>query len=341
MTSNWLPLQEAKEKYSLSERDMLLLISDGKIHARSVPYKNSKILILNEENLAKSFIREDIEQAAMRIVDGVPAHMAVEVIDQIDMKKLHDLAIEIAAATTMVRKRADQPSEAVSSFRDIEAPWCPELVAIPPGKFMMGEGQQHEVQFLSCFAIGRYLVTFEEYGCFAKAAGRGPPHDYFGAGSGRCPVIDVSWGNAQAYVQWLSRETGCLYRLPSEAEWEYACRAGTTTRHSWGDDDPTVAQANFGLNVGAPTEVGAYLPNLWGLYDMHGNVWEWIEDCWNGSYQGAPSDGSAWTSGDCSRRVMRGGSWLDGPEYLRSAYRGGVVADGGDLNFGFRVARTL
>ena len=138
-------------------------------------------------------------------------------------------------------------------------------------------------------------------------------------------MINVSWDDAQAYVAWLSKETGQPYRLLSEAEWEYAARAGTTTRYSWGDDPPTPEQANFGRNVGKTTEVGTYPPNPWGLHDMHGNVWEWVEDCWNESYQGAPSDGSAWTSGDCSRRVLRGGSWVNDPEYLRSADRGGTT----------------
>ena len=130
-------------------------------------------------------------------------------------------------------------------------------------------------------------------------------------------------------------------RKQNGAEWEYACRAGTTTRYSWGDDLPTPKQANFGSNVAGTTEVGSYPANPRGLYDMHGNVWEWAEDCWKDSYKGAPSDGSAWTSGDCSHRVLRGGSWVDFPESLRSAFRSrrySVLRDDGS---GFRVARTL
>jgi formylglycine-generating enzyme required for sulfatase activity len=155
-------------------------------------------------------------------------------------------------------------------------------------------------------------------------------------------VVCVSWENAKAYVAWLSQETGQPYRLLSEAEWEYACRAGTTTRYWWGDDPPTPEQANFGRNVRGTTEVGTYPANPWGLHDMHGNVWDWVEDCWNESYQGAPSDGSAWMSGDCSRRVLRGGSWTyGGRAVLRSAFRGRSFADFRSFNRGFRVARTL
>ena len=159
------------------------------------------------------------------------------------------------------------------------------------------------------------------------------------------PVVCVSWDDAEAFVSWLRSTTdqhyqllseaeweyaaraGKTYQLLSEAEWEYAARAGTTTRYWWGNDLPTPEQANFGINVGKTTEVGSYPANPWGLYDMNGNVWEWVEDCWHESYQGAPSDGSAWTSGDCSRRVLRGGSWSGRPEYLRSANRGWYSTD--------------
>jgi formylglycine-generating enzyme required for sulfatase activity len=227
-------------------------------------------------------------------------------------------------------------------FRDIDAPWCPELVVIQSGKFMMGyeEEGQHGVRIGHRFAVGRYPVTFEEYDRFATGTGRQRPDDG-NWGRGRRPVIYVSWGDAQAYVTWLSKETGQTYRLPSEAEWEYACRAGTTTRYSWGDDPPTPEQANFGGNVSKTSEVGAYPSNPWGLCDMHGNVWEWVEDCWNESYTGAPSNGSAWTSGDCGSRVLRGGSWYNDPGGLRSAFRYRYFAVSRDFDVGFRVARTL
>ena len=243
----------------------------------------------------------------------------------------------------------------LSVFREIDAPWCPELVVIPPGKFMMGsprheenrgddEGPQHEVRITYPFAVGRYPVTFEEYDRFAKLTGREQPNDR-NSGRGRRPVINVSWHDAKAYVAWLSQETGQPYRLLSEAEWEYAARSGTATRYSWGDRlSPN--QANYAGNffqifTGKTTEVGSYPANPWGLYDLHGNVWEWVEDCWNDSYRGAPSDGSPWTTGDCSLRVLRGGSWLNFSGYLRSAIRYRDKSDERDKIFGFRVARTL
>ena len=247
-----------------------------------------------------------------------------------------------------------------SVFRDIDAPWCPELVVIPPGDFMMGstEGErrwaigqgawhewvesekpQHPVSIEAPFAAGRYPVTFEEYDHFAKVTGREPPDDE-GWGRGRQPVIHVSWDDAKAYVAWLKHETGKPYRLLSEAEWEYACRAGTKTPYSCGDEI-TPRNANYGRNVGKTTEVGSYSPNPWGLYDMHGNVWDWVEDCWNESYQGAPTNGSAWTRGDRHHRVLRGGSWYDGPGYLRSAGRSWFTSVSQSYDFGFRVAKTL
>ena len=161
-----------------------------------------------------------------------------------------------------------------------------------------------------------------------------------GWGRGGRPVINVDWEDAKAFVAWLSVQTGQRYRLLSEAEWEYACRAGTTTRYWWGDEI-TPENANYGQNVGKTSEVGKYPANPFGLYDMHGNVWEWVEDCWNDSYEGAPDDGSAWTSGDCRRRVLRGGSWDSDPGILRSACRVGIDTDGRYNTVGLRVARTL
>ena len=169
----------------------------------------------------------------------------------------------------------------------------------------------------------------------------------------------VNWEDAQAYARWLSAETGKTYRLPSEAEWEYAARAGTTTRRHWGDDpDDGCAYANgadrtFEARVDNWTvmdctdgvvwtsPVGAYRPNAFGLHDVLGNVWEWVEDCWHDDYDGAPRDGSSWTTGgDCGRRVARGGSWNNSPRGLRSANRSWSGAERRTSNIGFRVART-
>ena len=229
--------------------------------------------------------------------------------------------------------RVDQPRPWTPGtvFRDCAT--CPELVVVPAGRFRMGcmSGLEcwsgvsvHEVQ-VSSFALGVYEVTFEEYERFARATGRDRPNDR-GWGRGGRPVIDVSWEDAQAYAAWLSDETGEDYRLPSESEWEYAARAGSTTRYSWGQDigrnraNCDGCGSRWDGEETAPA--GSFAANAWGLHDMHGNVWEWVEDCWHENYAGAPRDGSAWTSGgSCGRRVLRGGSWRILPAFLRSAYR--------------------
>jgi formylglycine-generating enzyme required for sulfatase activity len=246
-------------------------------------------------------------------------------------------------------------------FRDVDAPWCPEMVALPVGEFLMGspeseegqlregklrnEGPQHQVTIATRFAIGRYPVTFEEYDHFCDATKREAPEDE-GWGRGRRPVINVSWRDWPDYLVWLAGATGKPYRLPSEAEWEYACRAGTTTRYAFGEQI-TVKDANFGMSVRKTTEVGSYPANAWGFHDMHGNVWELVEDAWHDSYQGAPADGTAWThrrgfySGPSRVRVVRGGSWDANPRYLRSTVRIRNGSIRGINGLGFRVARTL
>ena len=250
------------------------------------------------------------------------------------------------------RKRARKPGD---TFRD--CPECPEMVVVPAGSFRMGsppseegrygdEGPVHRVTIAAPFAVGVYEVTFEEWDACERDGGCGGywPDDE-GWGRGSRPVINVSWKDAQAYVVWLSRKTGEEYRLLSESEWEYAARAGATTRYHWGDDigrnraNCDGCGSRWDNRQTAP--VGSFGANGFGLHDMLGNVWEWVADCWSDSYAGAPSDGSAWTSGNCSRRVLRGGAWYGGARYLRAAIR--LRSDTGirDSSSGFRVARTL
>ena len=275
-------------------------------------------------------------------------------------------------------------------FRD--CPTCPELVMVPGGEFLMGsdrrddesgddERPRHRVT-VGGFALGVHEVTRDEYAAFVAATGRGSGDgcavfnddgdrwearreaSWLSPGypqAGDHPVVCVNWADAQAYVEWLSEETREEYRLPSESEWEYAARAGTTTRRHWGDDpDDGCAYANgadqtakrrFDGWTGAVdctdgvvwmSPVGAYGANLFGLHDMLGNVSEWVEDCWHDDYADAPRDGSAWTrGGDCGRRVLRGGSWDQDPRYVRSASREWFVAEYRHASNGFRVARTL
>jgi formylglycine-generating enzyme required for sulfatase activity len=238
-----------------------------------------------------------------------------------------------------------------SSFKDCEG--CPEMVPVPPGSFLMGSQQdmssfdkpQHEVRFAQPFAVGRFPLTFDEWDACVADGGcnRYRPADQ-GWGRGRRPAINVSWHDATSYLAWLSNKTGRPYRLLSEAEREYVTRAGTTTRYSWGN---AIGRANANCKGcgsqwdGTQTApVGSFKPNAFGVYDMHGNVWEWVEDCWNADYRGAPSDGTAWIAGNCRIRMVRGGSWLDAPVNADSYYRASYQADH-RINFlGFRVALT-
>ncbi len=232
----------------------------------------------------------------------------------------------------------------------------PLMVVIPAGRFMMGspesepqrlpsEGPQHAVVFSAPFAMGVYAVTFDDYDRFCEHTNREQPEDS-GWGRGNRPVICVSWDDAQAYCEWLREQTGRAYRLPSEAEWEYACRAGTATPFHFGQRI-TAEQANYdggysynGSAKGQYREqtvpVGSFPPNTFGLYEMHGNVWEWCQDAWHDSYEGAPMDGSAWEL-DGASRVVRGGSWDFIPWNCRAANRLNLRPASRDVGLGFRV----
>lgn len=192
---------------------------------------------------------------------------------------------------------------------------------------------------LKSFAIGRYPVTFGEYDQFAAARWK-PKHDDNGWGRGHLPVINVSWGDAVAYAQWLSQVTGKHFRLPTEAEWEYAARAGTVSDYYWGRLGVAQDFAWFDKNSEGKTHpVGEKKPNAFGLYDMSGNVWEWVQDCYGENYMEAPNNGSAWELQNCTRRVLRGGSWNNRLILLRSAYRSWHYTDYLNDFIGFRLAQ--
>jgi formylglycine-generating enzyme required for sulfatase activity len=283
-----------------------------------------------------------------------------------------------------------------TSFRDCER--CPEMVIIPAGKFVMGsplaesghtdEKPQHKVRITNNFAVSRTEVTFDQWDA-CTAAGRCPEASDDGYGRGNYPVINVSWNDAKAYVNWLSELTGAQYRLLSEAEYEYAARAGTTTPWFWGEAEASWGSSkacefanlhdeagkeahpmyvwshhkcNDGYAENAPT--ANYQPNAFGLYDMLGNVREWVEDCHQEGYEGAPTDGSVRPherpcekkfegicmdkfeqgeaeGGACDKRVVRGGAWVDGASTARSAYRYAEAEDFRNYQVGLRVARDL
>ena len=229
---------------------------------------------------------------------------------------------------------------------------CPEMVAIPGGSFTMGspanepwhsddEGPQRRVS-IRAFAASKYEISFAQWDACVAGGGCGGyrPEDY-GWGRGNQPVINVSWDDAQAYIAWINgRVGGQRYRLLSEAEWEYAARGGTTTAYSTGPSI-SLSQANFRSGPGRTQPVGSYAPNAFGLYDMHGNVWEWTQDCYTSNYNNAPGDGSANTTGDCSGGVSRGGSRDSYPQDLRSANRIRYTPTIRYYSVGFRVARTI
>jgi formylglycine-generating enzyme required for sulfatase activity len=236
---------------------------------------------------------------------------------------------------------ATQALEPGQTFKDCAE--CPEMVVIPAGRFLMGspeaergrsadEGPQRWVD-VPRFAMGKFEVTQGQW----QAVMSSNPSHFKGCGL-NCPVENVSWIDAQEFVRRLNQLTGRNYRLPSEAEWEYAARAGTTTSYSWGYG----FEGNRANNGSRTVQVGSYPANGFGLHDMHGNVWEWVQDVWHDAYYRAPNDGSAWvTAGDQTRRVLRGGSWGDTPLYLRSASRNRYTPDHRIGITGFRIARTF
>lgn len=273
------------------------------------------------------------------------------------------LASSVASAATQ-----DAPEFKGPGNRDCAE--CPELVVVPAGEFRMGsvdgeaerlpnEGPVHTVTFAQPFAIGKYEITFDEWeACVVAKRCEAVGDD--GWGRGRRPVIYVNFEMAQGYAKWLSEKTGQRYRVPSEAEWEYAARGGAATPWFWGTDpkqacefgnvgDESIKEehpdwprhdCNDGFKKTAP--VGSFKPNGFGVYDTVGNVWEWVEDCSNSSYEGAPSDGRAWLTGDCVRRVDRGGGWYNKPQAVRSALRyAGDDPKRQNNTLGFRVVRSV
>jgi len=238
-----------------------------------------------------------------------------------------------------------KPGEA---FRDCDT--CPQLVVIPAGRFRMGANAQgateapvHEVVIPRDFAMGRFEVLTEEWDSCVREGGCLPSPQTLS--DAQLPIANLSWDDTSAYVKWLSAKTGKTYRLPTESEWEYAARAGTSTRYVWGDDkgDALANCADCGSRWGGkqPSPVGTFQANPFGLYDLHGNVWEWTQDCWNPSYVGAPSDGGPWLRGDCLSPVLRGGSWALDHDSMPASRRTHYDRDVRYYLNGFRVVREL
>jgi formylglycine-generating enzyme required for sulfatase activity len=342
-----------------------------------------------------------IQAISYALLLGVIASLAGIIEKEWISEQIHSvLTMPLYLATNinpyLLSREKEKALKGGDTFRECKE-HCPWMVVIPAGTFVMGspdgetpvigldgkpksgplapkeegrgnnEGPQHEVKIPRAFAAGKYTVTFDEWD-ECVALGGCPQLSDSGYGRGRKPVINVSWDDAKKYVAWLSLMTGKDYRLLSEAEWEYAARAGTKTAYSFGDNYPpskTICKfANFadlsfrrevekiGLNVrtsdecddgvgGKPAPVGKYKPNGFGLHDMHGNVYQWTADCFKEDYKDVAADGSPVTDGDCKLHVARGGAWNYAPEVLRSAYRSRSTHDYRDNNLGFRVARSV
>jgi formylglycine-generating enzyme len=305
------------------------------------------------------------------------------------------LVLQSIASPPQLSSQAPAPG---TKFRDCSN-GCPEMVMLSQGSFVMGarpgeeerenvpdffrgrSAPQHVVKISYRLAIAQFDVTRDEYAQFVTATHRPDPgscyvidasggeSDVNGANwhspgfpqTGKDPAVCVNWDDAQAYVAWLSAKTGHVYRLPTEAEWEYAARAGRTTAR-YGSDSPAtlcryINHADLDYSEQNPHDnavnracrdgyaftspVGSFPPNQFGLYDMLGNVWQWTDDCWNDTYSGAPSDGSSWQHGDCGRRVVRGGAYSNVPGLVLFAVRSGYKSSGRDHSQGFRVARTF
>jgi formylglycine-generating enzyme required for sulfatase activity len=268
----------------------------------------------------------------------------------------------VPAMAAAQKRRVDETKSAPRVFRD--CPTCPEMVIVPAGEYMMGspesergrssnEGPQRKVSFKEPFAIGKYEVTFAQWdACVAEGGCQHKPGDE-GWGRGKRPVISVSWQDAMQYVAWLSRKTGKSYRLPTEAEWEYTARGvtkasdphppfstGTTINYKQANYDAnfTYVDGKMGIFRQKTMDVGSFHANAFGIHDMHGNVWEWVQDCYKETYKAAPADGSAVKSAHCPLRILRGGSWNYHPRYLRSAYRYATAPEVRLDMVGFRVA---
>lgn len=341
-----------------------------------------------------------LEQQVTAAIDGKQFDQAETLLNELNAASLQPRQVE-SLREQLFNARAYASMKPGQRFTDPLASGGsgPEMVVIPLGEFTMGspkrekeraanEGPQIQVKFKKAFAVEANEVTVGDFRRFVKATGYVPTSDQVRKStiyneetgglnertgvtwesdhSGRraddnLPVIHVSWNDAQAYAQWLSQQTGKRYRLPSEAEFEYALRAGSDTPYPWGEGTPSKPVANMtgdgdrsatkrnwvnafkGYNDGfwGPAPVRSFEANRFGLYDMLGNVAEWVEDCWHDSYQRAPTDGSAWVNQGCNLRMLRGGSWASAPDQLRSAFRLGAGPGTVDARLGFRVVRDL
>ena len=351
---------------------LLCFIASGEVAMAQLPpvIMADRYLVQAERELAGGDPGAAVE-TLNRIV-ALQAEHGLEIPDQFWFRRaqaahdagLHELAIESVVLYLENTGQGGEHYRAALELYDAAelakaeavAALAAEMVVIPAGSFRMGcvsgldcdddEFPGHVVTIPQAFAVSKYEVTFAEWdACVLDGGCGGYRPDDEGWGRGTRPVINVSWEDAQSYVSWLSSRTGERYRLLTEAEWEYVARAGSSTAYSWGDGiGPNRANcegcaSQWDDRKTAP--VGSFSANAFGVHDMHGNVWEWVEDCLYGSHEGAPTEGSAWRSGGCALRVLRGGSWSYIPRSLRSPDRDWDATGNRLYDRGFRMARTL
>ena len=337
-------LEDAQSRLAAAKAQVKRLEADRKeALARLQTTLQGQAKAVRERDDALALAKTDGEEAAKKGVELKRLAGALAAAE-----KARDEALAQAKTARADEEAARRVPRVGATFRDC-LDVCPEMVVVPAGSFMMGspageegrdadEGPQRKVTIARPFAVGKFEVTFAEWdACVAAGGCKHRPGDQ-DWGRGRRPAINVSWDDAKEYVVWLSRKTGKTYRLLSEAEWEYAARAGTTTRYAFGD---TISRSQTQCSVDKTVEVGSFPANKFGLHDMHGNVWEWVEDARHPNYQGAPEDGSVWPGGDTSLRVLRGGSWYNIPRILRSAVRLRRPPSDRFNDVGFRLASTL
>jgi formylglycine-generating enzyme required for sulfatase activity len=264
-----------------------------------------------------------------------------------ECERCPEMVVVPAGSFTMGAPESERAAVAAAYATYGIVPWS--LTTNPPPS---SDGPQHRVTIAQPIAVGRFPVTFDEWDdCSDDGGCNGYRPSDQGWGRGSRPAVNVSWDDAEAYVAWLSRKTGKRYRLLSEAEWEYMTRAGSMTPYWWGWSFST-SQANYngsrtydgqptGENRQKTLPVASFSPNPWGFYQVHGNSYDWVEDCFHDDYVGAPVDGSSWTTGNCKGHVVRGGAWSSAPWVLRSAFRAWMPTDFRSSNHGFRMARTL
>ena len=348
----------------------LLQLTDGEPFT-SIFVGDRQVAMIDRAGSAFAYL--DAGQHTLRIVS--PSGQQLEVSVDIFMQSGQIFSVNLSSLSSV-----RGPESGMAAFGIAQASWiggsagvpgsvfqecayCPEMVVIPSGSFTMGspsnevgrrdnESPRREVRIARPFAMGVYEVTFAQWDACAAAGYCTRGVDDRGWGRGARPVINVSWDDVQAFLRWMnSLVDGNPYRLPSEAEWEYAARAGSDTAFWWGNRI-SPDQANYsgtsaynngptGVYREQTLPVGSFAANPFGLFDVHGNVWEWVQDCYADSYAGAPTDGSARSSSGCSARVLRGGSWISYPWDLRSAVRSRGWPDFRSGDRGFRLARTL